>query len=762
MTTDQQAKTFTVPVNTRLSHGIELEFLVAYLHRSDTDPDEANASTLPPILRVDTKNEDVAEEVIQKHIRTTLRDHSIRVREPTTNLVTATGGQNLDEWDVGSDITVTEGTAESELVKDKGSAYKWVGVELRSPARWDGPRAHEETRFVVNLLSSKYRLRANLSCGFHVHVGNGARYFDAKTLKRVGAFLLAADPILSRLHAPWRRVGSHSTSIRYRSRLACWEGVESTDADMIVRQVTNDVKAESHGHHILDAIPIVPWSDRSREEKDFGGEAGWRQYASNCVKEGPYITLHEKPSSTMKKRDDDGGAYYRRFREFMWTPSFRALCRNGYGHDNPDALTVEEQYILLAIAQCEILFGHVNFGKLSNSELHQITVACGPYIEIGRSGWEWDARQNMFTLRDSLVGVQLHHPLPLAYNELNAERFIDSLDALALQQDKREQDELMGDVEYENLSWDSSSNDSGGSFRPAAWAAVQKEQSHDNGISPGEFRSQSPAKTRISRSRNNTERVNEVDSDSAPSSPLRSQIISPHPPGDKDGNNINTTKKLRPHDVSQLTQSYMDKIESAQSLTMYDWKRIPFLPGPRQEGPDPGESHDRLGQSCRGRRCSGHAVTGTRPGLATLLGVQSGAAVGALLCDASDDPPQRLNYNFKAYAPETLGEGGESFAPKRTLEFREAGGSLEAEWIDTWARICVGIVRFCRDASAVDFIDILERIAGEEDRKRMSKRKGRMEHDDEVYDVCDLLEDICLFSEASTVRKREKRFGPPR
>jgi hypothetical protein len=181
-------------------------------------------------------------------------------------------------------------------------------------------------------------------------------------------------------------------------------------------------------------------------------------------------------------------------------------------------------------------------------------------------------------------------------------------------------------------------------------------------------------------------------------------------------------------------------------------------------GPDPREDHPRGTPGCDGLRCKAHAVTDTRTGLATILGVNSGAAAAVLLTYFEDDPLRRLNYNFGAYGPDVLGEGhfgSENATAKRTLEFREAGGSLDAEFISTWARISAGIVRFCRDASVVDFLSVLERILGEEDRRTTAFNWGVVD-EDEMYDVCDLLEDMCMFSEAATIRRRERRRGPPR
>lgn len=174
--------TFTVPVGTRLSHGIELEMLIAYLQPNEADPDEAISSTLPPILRIDpikamkgdeTKNIlDATYEAIEEHVRTTLRSHGIRIKGPAllgddeSESIPA-HLKGLDQWDITQDGSVTE---EWEHTKGKIGRYQWFSAELRSPACWDVSEAYDEMGFVVSLLQSNYRVRLNPTCGFHVHV----------------------------------------------------------------------------------------------------------------------------------------------------------------------------------------------------------------------------------------------------------------------------------------------------------------------------------------------------------------------------------------------------------------------------------------------------------------------------------------------------------------------------------------------------------------------------------------------------------------
>ncbi|KAF2963278.1 hypothetical protein GQX73_g10303 [Xylaria multiplex] len=280
MASNQPMETITVPTGTRLSHGIELEFLVAYVRESEVDPDEKNSGSLAPILRVDNprSNNHRAEDeaAIQEHVRATLRDHGIAVNDKVTEFNTSIPLhlEGLDRWTVDVDHSVTPGQEERDLSTDKPGRYRWVGLELKSPACWDVPQVHAEIEFVVNLMKARYRVRINPSCGFHVHVGNGAQYFDAKTLRRAGAFLFAADPLLSRLHAPWRRIAEYSTSIRYASRLACWEGMQPADVLPFLERDDEWVREGGGGFREREEVEAVRAGTRTeRPLHDFGCEA---------------------------------------------------------------------------------------------------------------------------------------------------------------------------------------------------------------------------------------------------------------------------------------------------------------------------------------------------------------------------------------------------------------------------------------------------------------------------------------------------------
>ncbi|KAI1279236.1 hypothetical protein F5Y07DRAFT_397331 [Xylaria sp. FL0933] len=981
MASNQQAETCTVPVGTRLSYGTELELLVAYVYTADADPDELKSSTLAPLLRVDGIEPAMdPEDAVQEHIRTTLRDHGIRVQgaeaEPNNDEPNHLDG--LDNWVVTVDNTAREGLDELEGTPGE---YRWLGLELTSPACWDVSRAHDETVFVVNLIKSRYRVRVNPSCGFHVHVGNGPRYFDAKTLKRAGAFLWAADPMLSRLHAPWRRVGEYGTSIRYRSRLACWEGMQAADAQALVDRAR---VSES----IPDPmIPVVPWSDTSLEEAELGGRVEWEKYARERLQNGPFITLDARPmlpdeseessdqstsdsfcystspssSSSFSKshRGDAGGEHDRLLRKLFRGREFRDRCNEQFGHPYPMRLSLPEQHRLLSSVFSEQMYD-ASLDELSPSEQEEVIRACAPYLGVLRSSYKWNPDSNTFVLRDANLGLKLftpqshnyltpynpYHdadnkepsaavarltelvelqeqgrddsPLPVdeesdggesiteddldnaLYNRLGslmqqpsfpldlvdrlleervearelslknrrrAEKYLNTLARSPFDADNEVVSSPLeadghgssGHSAFEASRQPSAFRISAGGFNTPASRALSEAPSgndlspcittpdnsvecnspapvilfrpipiraSDNPRSPGKSagnsilglrgggRPDSQASSAYDliedeafvrfpdplspapyygdyspvnlRSRSNTPETGDdydlispyasdssgkyspwsgIDESTTEEFSRSSSFVGStgsgnynNPPSQRN-NRLPASGKLQPHDITQLPISYVAHVSADAYLKDAHWDRIAWLPRPGGRGKvDPRQAHPRGSVTCGGPECRAHVTTTTRAGLATILGVDSAAALATLLISPGEDLQEdeyapRLNYNFQAYAPFNLGSEIRD-SERRTVEFREAAGSLDPEWIVTWSRICVGIMRFCRDASVSDFISVLEKVVRQEERVRDGKEMK--------YDVCDLLEDMGLFAEAAIVRRRERELGPPR
>ncbi|KAL2270182.1 hypothetical protein VTJ83DRAFT_2366 [Remersonia thermophila] len=103
----------------------------------------------------------------------------------------------------------------------------------------------------------------------------------------------------------------------------------------------------------------------------------------------------------------------------------------------------------------------------------------------------------------------------------------------------------------------------------------------------------------------------------------------------------------------------------------------------------------------------------------------------------------RLNYNLCKYLPHP--RSSRAYYASGTVEFREATGSLSADWIATWSGVCLGLFRFARDASDARFWAVIRKLAAAEEAEE-DPDPGRQQRGG--YDVVSLLHDLGLFSEA--------------
>ncbi|KAI0012176.1 putative amidoligase enzyme-domain-containing protein [Xylariaceae sp. FL0662B] len=684
---------FSLPIGTRRSSiGIELEFLVAHLRTGQSDPDENQADHLPPLLRIDEAGEWRAEAVMA-HIRDTLVAYGIPVNMPNPEEPeddsTPERIRRIGKWDVTLDVTV-----KPDIVSD----YHFTGVEVRSPAMWARQESWREIWYVVNLLKSQYRLEVNASCGFHVHVGNGRDFFTADAIKRVGAFLFAADPMLSRLHAPWRRVHTYSLSIRYESKLAC-RRFNATKAHELVE--TEKERAEERPAGIeLDEIPVTTWSDTSREEVSHGGRDEWTRYAKRLIDRGQRITYTE---------DIDAGTDEEKARENIAKKIKGLISRMDETNTNrpPEAFY---QY------------------------LGQLLEHPNPRREITVDGTK--IMRNFENLA-ALLELGGDH----------AQEGVEYVSRLEYRQALRSNgklEELLESLRDYAASQNSRRGDSVGNGTPSD-GSVEGGSSGAGGSPPG-----SPARA-------------------SKASIARTSASGFRPPAREDQDDKDSdegTRKLRPHNVEELSPDYVKAISTFFDLRDASWDRIAWLPSATHPRPDPTHVPTDPKALCD-FSCPDHPTTTTREGVAEIMACSSAAAAGALLQHWGFS---RLNYNFNAYTPDGL-DPDIVEKNRGTIEFREAGGSLDAAWIVCWARICAGIVQWARYARVDEFFELLERIEAQEDRdqrffaaaKGFAERDVEEEEDEERrYDVCDLLFDIGLFVEAMECWELERRHGPPR
>ncbi|RYP92507.1 hypothetical protein DL770_001373 [Monosporascus sp. CRB-9-2] len=336
------------PTMSRLSFGAEIECAVAHLPSWREDP-HAGHPGLPPLLRIDENDWRASDEILRS-IRNTLKEHGIGVYEPPT-LGTMPSEvaddpaaklprrlRHADKWHVGMDYSVAVDPPLRAL-------YNWQDVEIRTPAfraDGDGGEAHAEIAYVLDLLRARYRLHLNASTGFHVHVGNGADWFPAAHLRRLGALLWVADPMLSRLHPPWRRVGEYSNSIRYESALAC-RGRRAEDANAMA------AAAAARG----------PDAHLSRSSNNTGGNVDGDARGDDAGLNGNEAAPEEdeEEEQTFELTDEQ--------RTWLLTHLPNLETRT------------------LFVNRCIELYGHPDVLLLSEDELYEVLLACAPGIENG-------------------------------------------------------------------------------------------------------------------------------------------------------------------------------------------------------------------------------------------------------------------------------------------------------------------------------------------------------------------------------------------
>lgn len=827
----------------RLSFGCEFEFVLAYLPTWQKDPHEGCPGLSPLLRTTRLLSRDEATEIIE-HIRNTLKTHGISVHDPTTTIEDETVPKRLrhtDMWDVTIDGSVTE---------PNFPEYEWQDIEVRSPAFLVREDAYREVEYVLNLLKASYRLRVNSSAGFHVHVGNGTDWFPTATLRGLGAILWAADPLLSRLHAPWRRAGAYSNSLRYESVLACY-------GNIVTAELAETMKTQRPG----DEGNITPT------------DQGWPAHDQPWSSENDYVDADNHGAQEWNPTIPD---------EHPVSSDIEAVPAGTEGSETVELTTEHMMWLVRNLPdletrmsfmnECINAFGHYDVHLLTDNQLYTVLLRCAPGIDDGENISPWTEILDQW-IRYQPTPVDLWHSQPERPNGINASNIIKNFEDLlagmkqqiapdgtiqyvrklgqggtpdtnihtegllralnnyaksseSVSQDGSQFDPdvvlqnfrdrigsdqfcdnfgLMPDGRSQGEPWPQQSeginsglpesspikrwgDDIDDDDRSSFLSHVTPTQSWETSTSRGDYippaykafldlynenapepstqgANEATQYTTTSENSDNGGVSNSINSSRYDSSPFISQPESEQWNDDdhhsdsgsavdlerheKQHTAITTTRgrtKLRPHDVTLLTKSYMEDPTKENC----NWKRIGWVPTAANRV-DPAGVHERGDEQWCRECCPDHPSTTLREGVGELLSCHSTQAIGTLLTGFNS---QRLNYNFRNYAPSHRGWDGENI---RTVEFREAGGTLDAGWAVVWAKICVGVADWCRKAPPLQLLEVVDRLAEQEDRDQ----SGVEQSDEERYDVCDFLDDLCLFAEAEFVRQREAKYGPP-
>lgn len=200
-----------------LTFGVEMEFLVAQICPDqepvqDTHPDDPRHTRCRP-ARNDP--DDILGNV-QMCIKEKMEAVGIKARlvQPYTFGNKLTPLQLTSAWGVTTDLSV-KGPR-----RINGNIYHWSPIEVFSPALVAEDAAYKQVGRVVHVLTSKYRIHLNSTCGLHVHVGNGVRGYSFTALRKLAAMLWVYESTISTIHDPTRVNNDHCRPLYHSSSLA--------------------------------------------------------------------------------------------------------------------------------------------------------------------------------------------------------------------------------------------------------------------------------------------------------------------------------------------------------------------------------------------------------------------------------------------------------------------------------------------------------------------------------------------------------------
>jgi hypothetical protein len=119
-------------------------------------------------------------------------------------------------WSHGHWVVQTDSTIE---FPPEDEEHDWWKIEVKSPPFIFCKESLDAILLACRVLTSSFRTNVNKSCGLHVHVGNGNDGFEFDTLRNLMAFLWCFEPVIERLHPPYRLNNKWCKSIRTSSNI---------------------------------------------------------------------------------------------------------------------------------------------------------------------------------------------------------------------------------------------------------------------------------------------------------------------------------------------------------------------------------------------------------------------------------------------------------------------------------------------------------------------------------------------------------------
>ncbi|OTB02010.1 hypothetical protein M426DRAFT_14002 [Hypoxylon sp. CI-4A] len=208
----------------RSSVGVELEFVVAVQQKPGTFKKPAMFQDAPggPIVLDSTQSiqltvRDRMLDVIREAIGDRRGDRVVASRQQISNNLNAWHLNNYTEWIVKRDMSVMM-TGDVLSSDPNLQNFRWYDVEVTSPPLYATDRSWDELRRVVDAIRQTFWVFCPDTSGLHIHYGRGIDWIPFADLRRIAAFIFAADPILIQMQ-PEDRITGDGASFCHSNRL---------------------------------------------------------------------------------------------------------------------------------------------------------------------------------------------------------------------------------------------------------------------------------------------------------------------------------------------------------------------------------------------------------------------------------------------------------------------------------------------------------------------------------------------------------------
>ncbi|ESZ93931.1 hypothetical protein SBOR_5690 [Sclerotinia borealis F-4128] len=175
-TKDSQTK--TVKSETRLTFGVEIEYLLATVPPviPDPHPDDPREKDGKKLESIDETNVDISKTLKAAGVPVSILWEELRDGNTSDEDL-------LAKWILQYDISVLP------INKKVHHNYQELGMEISSPPYYYDEASREAIRTVVKVLRNNYLVRSDPSTGLHVHVGNEHDGFMFPVLRNLVAIL---------------------------------------------------------------------------------------------------------------------------------------------------------------------------------------------------------------------------------------------------------------------------------------------------------------------------------------------------------------------------------------------------------------------------------------------------------------------------------------------------------------------------------------------------------------------------------------------